>query len=312
MAATPKQIISNITIDGLSMEAGTLLRYVLPLNFQRRRLASRPSSFPRSAKASLNSQGDYRGPKPKREWVADLVSKNDGVVRSLPIYVGGISLLAVLFNRTVSGIAPVADASSSQSRADLLTLGLGVTCILNGLVWLSIKPKSISVVNPEGVECQRIFSDLPDSVISELIWAWESLSYATCCRSLVVIYDGICILQIGFAAASSSDEGGAMVVDANKLVLGSLYNGVIKSGSQSYLANLSLYPGKSELPFLPSNTQAVILQPLGDKGIAVVGGDTIRGFTSSDQAWITLIGDKLDATLAKVVDRIPLAVEERS
>lgn len=61
--------------------------------------------------SSLNSQGDYRGPKPKREWVADWVSKNDDFVRSLPIYVGGFSLLAVLFNRSVSGIAPVADAS---------------------------------------------------------------------------------------------------------------------------------------------------------------------------------------------------------
>lgn len=99
---------------------------------------------------------------------------------------------------------------SSQSRADLLTLGLAVTCILNGLVWLSIRPKSISVVrrlypicaligfsppfypdvlvyvaetillllfkfqvNPEGVECQRIFSDFPDFVISELLWYWS-------------------------------------------------------------------------------------------------------------------------------------------
>lgn len=28
--------------------------------------------------------------------------------------------------------------------------------------------------------------------------------------------------------------------------------------SESYLANLSLYPGKSELPFLPSNTQVFV------------------------------------------------------
>jgi hypothetical protein len=35
---------------------------------------------------------------------------------------------------------------SSQSRADLLTLGLAVTNILSGLVWLTIRPKSISVV----------------------------------------------------------------------------------------------------------------------------------------------------------------------
>ena len=45
---------------------------------------------------------------------------------------------------------------SSQSRADLLALGLAVTNVLTGLVWLSIRPKSISKV--------RVFS----SVISQL------------------------------------------------------------------------------------------------------------------------------------------------
>ncbi|KAK4481863.1 hypothetical protein RD792_012774 [Penstemon davidsonii] len=270
------------------MEAGIFLVSAIPLNIPpRRRFTSRRQL---TIRVSLNPQGgyNYKGPKSNREWLANWVSENDDVVRSLPIYVGGVSLLAVLFNRTVSGIAPVADASSSQSRADLLTLGLAVTNILNGLVWLSIRPKTISLVNPDGVECRRLSPHLPDSVISELLWAWESLSDVTCCRSLVVVYDGICVLQIGFANVSHSNGDQAMVVDANKLVQGSLYNGVAKSGSQSYLANLSLYPGKSELPFLPSNTQAVILQPLGDNGIAIIGGDTIRGFTTSDQVpyWI--------------------------
>ncbi|XP_059655965.1 protein COFACTOR ASSEMBLY OF COMPLEX C SUBUNIT B CCB4, chloroplastic [Cornus florida] len=296
------------------MEAGSLL-CPIPLKPKPHHLhlhvRPRPFSFPRFIRASSNLEGGYRGPKPKRDWVADWVSKNDDAVRSLPIYVGGFSLLAVLFNRTVSGIALVSDASSSQSRADLLTLGLAVTNILAGLVWLSIRPKSISVVSPQGVECQRINSHLPDVVVSELQWLWESLSDVTCCRSLVVVYDSKCILQIGFAAASSANEGEAEAIDANKLMQGSLYQGVIKSGSQSYLANLSLYPGKSELPFLPSNTQAVILQPLGDKGIAIIGGDTIRGFTSSDQAWITLIGEKLDATLTKFVDSLQLAMQDR-
>ncbi|KAL7091542.1 hypothetical protein ACP275_12G112700 [Erythranthe tilingii] len=290
------------------MEAGILLRLVVPFNPPRRRFTSRR----RSIRASINPQGGYQGPKPKTNWVADWVSKNDDVARSLPIYVGGVSLLAVLFNRTVSGIAYVADASSSQSRADLLTLGLAVTNILNGLVWLSIRPKSIYAVNPNGVECRRIHPYLPDSVVSELLWAWESLSDVTCCRSLVVVYDSICILQIGFADVSQSNGSEPIAVDADKLTKGPLYNGLAKSGSQSYLANLSLYPGKSELPFLPSNTQAVILQPLGDKGIAIVGGDTIRGFTTSDQAWITLIGEKLDSTLAKTVNVMPLTPQEKS
>lgn len=173
-------------------------------------------------------------PKPRRtrERVADWVSKNDDSVRSLPIYVGGASLLAVLVNRAVSGIAPVADASSSQSRADLLTLGLAVTNILAGLVWLSIRPKTISVVSPIGVECQRIHSYLPDIVTSELLWAWESLSVATCCKSLVIVYDGKCIIQTGIAAASSSNDEGAMSVDVKNLTQGSLYQSVLKSGSR--------------------------------------------------------------------------------
>ncbi|TYI30142.1 hypothetical protein ES332_A05G364800v1 [Gossypium tomentosum] len=143
---------------------------------------------------------------------------------------------------------------SSQSRADLLTLGLAVTNVLTGLVWISIRPKSITPVEPQGVECQVIYSHLPESVVSEILWVWESLSAVTCCKSLVIVYDCQCIVQIG-VAAKSLNIGEPFAVDAAKLMQGSVYQGVLKSGAQSYLANLSLYPGRSELPFLPSNTQ---------------------------------------------------------
>ncbi|CAN1151335.1 Protein COFACTOR ASSEMBLY OF COMPLEX C SUBUNIT B CCB4, chloroplastic [Linum perenne] len=288
------------------MEAGTLLHRATACSFSSRRHLHLP---PREVRASSsNSQKIYKGLKPKRDFVPDLVSSNDDSVRRLPIYVGGGALASVLVNRAVSGIAPVADASSSQSRADLLTLGLAVTSILTGLVWLTIKPKSISVVNPQGVECRMISSQLPDPVVAELLWVWESLSSATCCKSLVVVYDCSCILQIGVAA--ESPDGKAQAVDAATLAEGSVYQGVMKSGSQSYLANLSLYPGRSQLPFLPSNTQAVILQPLGDKGIVIIGGDKIRGFTNSDQAWISYLGEKLDATMAKHAIQTPLAIQD--
>ncbi|KAK7307167.1 hypothetical protein VNO77_39990 [Canavalia gladiata] len=300
------------------MEAGTALRVplhtLIPIrvphsnNFFHTRFV--PSSSPSLSTSSSFSAHSYRGPQPKRDFLANWVSQNDDAVRTLPIYVGSASLFAVLLNRALSGIAPVADAGSSQSRADLLTLGLAVTDILTGLVWLSIRPKSITAVNPQGIECKRLCTTLPDVALNELLWAWESLSDVTCCRSLVIVYESSCVLQIGFAAESSPGDGEAVSVDPNKLMQGSVYQGVMKSGAQSYLANLSLYPGKSELPFLPSNTQAVILQPLGDKGIAIIGGDTIRGFTASDQAWITYIGEKLDSNLAKYVKRHPLSSQD--
>ncbi|KAL1197755.1 Protein COFACTOR ASSEMBLY OF COMPLEX C SUBUNIT B CCB4 [Cardamine amara subsp. amara] len=282
------------------MEARIILQIQIPWN-PNRQLSRPPLDFHRFIRASSSTSQkpiSYEGQKPSKNFVADFVSRNDDSVRSLPIYVGGASLLAVLFNRAVSGIAPVADASSSQSRADLLALGLAVTNLLTGLVWLSIRPKSITPVQPEGVECKVVESDLPGSIVSELLWAWESLKVATCCKSLVIVYNGICLIQIGMVAESLEDKK-AIIVNTDKLMQGSVYKGVMKSKAQSYLANLSLYPGRSELPFLPVNTQAVILQPLGDKGIAFIGGNTIRGFTSSDQAWISSIGEKLDATLGR-------------
>mgnify|MGYP003366315581 CR=1 FL=1 len=57
----------------------------------------------------------------------------------------------------------------------------------------------------------------------------------TCCRSLVIVYDGRCILQIGFAAEFSNGDGKAVDVDADKLMQGSLYRGVMKSGVRKYL-----------------------------------------------------------------------------
>ncbi|CAL5430573.1 unnamed protein product [Camellia sinensis] len=91
--------------------------------------------------------------------------------------------------------------------------------------------------------------------------AWESLSVTTICRSLVIVYDGEFIFQIRFVVASPSSDREAVPVGANNLMQGSLYQSVLKSGS-------------------------LILQPLGDKGIAIIGGDTVRGFTTSDQVEI--------------------------
>lgn len=58
---------------------------------------------------------------------------------------------------------------------------------------------------------------------------WKSLSEVTCCRSLVVVYDGKCILQVGFAAESAEGDGEAERVEAGKLMQGLLYKGVLKS-----------------------------------------------------------------------------------
>lgn len=49
--------------------------------------------------------------------------------------------------------------------------------------------------------------------------------------------------------------------------------------------------------FLPANTSSVIIAPIGKNGVLIAGGDTQRGFSKVDQAWISSIADKLDDTL---------------
>lgn len=74
-----------------------------------------------------------------------------------------------------------------------------------------------------------------------MLRAWESLSDVTCCRSLLVVYDGICILQIGFADVLQPNGDVPMVVDADELIRGSLYKGVMRSGSREIFQSFILY-----------------------------------------------------------------------
>ncbi|XP_020525826.1 protein COFACTOR ASSEMBLY OF COMPLEX C SUBUNIT B CCB4, chloroplastic isoform X2 [Amborella trichopoda] len=260
-----------------------LLSHSLPCSVTKPRPLFHHRPLSRTIRASSGLQGGYRGPIPNKDSIAEWVYRSDDTVRSAPIYVGGISLLAVLLNRAFSGVSPVADASSSQSRTDILTLALAVTNILAGLVWLSVKPKVTASVSLDGVECRRVTTDFPADAVAELLWVWDSLEDVTCCKSLVIVYENKCLLQIGVAAKSSASDANAVFVDPSRLISGSLYQGVKKSGKQSYLANLSLYPGRYDLPFFPPNTQSVILQPLGKDGMMIVGGDKIRGFTVDNQ-----------------------------
>ncbi|XP_034604926.1 protein COFACTOR ASSEMBLY OF COMPLEX C SUBUNIT B CCB4, chloroplastic isoform X3 [Setaria viridis] len=182
-----------------------------------------------------------RALRPRQEWVEGWVRSNDTLVRSLPILVGGASLVAVLLNRAVSGIAAVADASRwflEVSNANELVLVCQVLLFMNyfghGI------PSLLQLVANHWLLCMEV----------------------------------IAFFKLG------------LLRDLLKMVMHLLW--IHKSSSKALF---------TKVPWNPRS--ALILQPIGDKGIAVVGGDTIRGFTSIDQAWIAMIADKLDATLSK-------------
>lgn len=101
-----------------------------------------------------------------------LVGQFQGFFRGLPLIGGAGGILGLIANRTFSGIAPVVDASSSQSRSDVLGIVMGSILLLTGLQWLSLKPRTIPAVPLDGAEVNFLDQDakIPARAVQELNW----------------------------------------------------------------------------------------------------------------------------------------------
>ena len=282
-----------------------------------------PSRFARRATRARAASGD------SADLDEDWVKSNEDAVRASPLVVGGVSVATLLLNRILSGVAPVADASSGQSRADVLCLGMAGTLVLTGLQWLALKQKPPTRVTLEGVEVPGpggfVDASLPERAREELRWTWDALRSATNCGSFVVVYRGARVSQAGAApnaafGASSAELSAELNTRRNSLQtpssdardrlllsalastqpsLGPICERCMKSGGGNYLANLALFPGRVEFEtYLPRNAQAVVVTPVGNEGVMVAASGTQRGFTPADQAWMAVLAEKLDQTLS--------------
>ena len=79
--------------------------------------------------------------------------------------------------------------------------------------------------------------------------------------------------------------------------VGAIAERVLEKNKAVYLVTLKVYPGRVEFDYLPENTQGIICQPLGKKGLLVVGANIPRSYTKQDEQWVAGIADKLAQTI---------------
>lgn len=213
------------------------------------------------------------------------MTKSDSSIkglRLLPFVIGGLAGTLLLLNRLLT-----VDLTASQARSDALGIIEGAALLLIGFLWQQIQPKSpetVTLIGKQGLELDR---QLPEDVQTELAWASHLLLTNTVTRSLVVYYDDKTILRRGILGKSDRVEPGVIVTK------------VLEQQKPIYLVKLDLYPGKIEFDYLPENTQGVICQPIGEKGVLILGADTPRSYTKQDEKWIEGIADKLAITLSQ-------------
>ncbi len=202
------------------------------------------------------------------------------ILRLLPFFAGGLGGILLLVNRLLT-----AQITDSQARSDALGVIEGAVLILVGLLWQQIQartPDTVTLIGESGLE---IAPELSDAAKTELAWASHLLLTNTVTRSLVVYYDGKTLLRRGVLGKNAEVKPGTIV------------ERVLSKNKPVYLVKLDLYPGKVEFDYLPENTQGVICQPIGDKGILILGANAPRSYTKKDEKWIEGIADKLAVTL---------------
>lgn len=202
------------------------------------------------------------------------------VLRRLPIVVGGLAGVLLLINRLLTS-----QLSDAQARSDALGVILSALLILTGLLWQQVAPRSPDAVELVGEERFELAPLLPEPVRIELAWASHLLLTNTVTRSLVVYYQGKVLLRRGILPAKADVKPG------------SILQRVLEKHQPVYLVNLKIYPGRVEFDYLPENTQGVICQPIGEKGVLILGANAPRSYTKQDETWIAGIADKLDVTL---------------
>jgi len=255
-----------------------MLLPLAPFAPARLRLRRQPRSAPRAAAADED---------------ADWFTSNEGTIREAPILLGAASIAALLANRLLSGGGGVlvSDASSAQSRADVVVLSLATAALLTGLQWKSVVTRAPTVVLLDGVPLDYAHPALPPAAAAELRWAWSAVQATTRAGSLAVFYRGRRALQAGCAPS-----GACAAPDAPPL--GAIAAQAMGTGVGQYLANTALYPGRVEFaPYLPLNAQGILVQPLGSDGVLCLATGTQRGFSARDQRWLAVLAQKLDQTL---------------
>ena len=204
------------------------------------------------------------------------------MLRYLPLVVGIVSGLTLMLNRITTPVL-----TTNQSRSDALGIIESALLILVSLLWQQVQsktPESVILIGEEGLEIEET---LPEPVKAELAWASHTLLTNSATKVVVIWYDGKVLLRRGILSPIQFSQPG------------SIAQRVLKTQKPTYLVKLALYPGKFEFDYLPENTQGVIVQPLGDRGVMVLGANAPRSYTKQDEKWVEALAAKLLYTLSQ-------------
>ena len=184
---------------------------------------------------------------------------------------GGLGLALSVANQITGGGEGILDPA--LERASVLAGILAVLLMLAGLLWTRVSPEAAARVALPGREGLQLLDGLPQGLAAELAWGSTMLLTATPAAVVLLQWRGRTVLRRG-------------LLDDAPFQCGAICERAQRSGRAISLVDLRLYPGRSEFDALLPELPAVLVQPLGEEGLLLLGGWSARCFSRSDLLWV--------------------------
>jgi hypothetical protein len=159
-----------------------------------------------------------------------------------------------------------------------------VGLMLVAVLWTRANPKSAEKVPLKGEQGLVISDQLNDVQKQELAWGSHMLLTATPAASILVVWHEHVVLRRGLISQTSFQPG-------------AITRRAMERDKTISLVNTALFPGRAEFDGMLQSLPAVLVCPMGQQGVVIVGGWSPRCFSRSDERWLEGWVQRLRTTL---------------
>ena len=196
-----------------------------------------------------------------------------------------ISNIVILFGSfllilSIINIFTANQVNPTLVRAETISGIASIALITIGYLWTEIKPKQPTKAKLIGKEGFELCNQLSEKQKNELAWGSQQILTATAASTVLIYWDNKVILRRGLISNKTFKPG-------------EICNRAIEQKRLISLVNTELFPGREEFDSVLNDLPAVIVYPISNRGITIVGGWSKRSFTNSDEKWISGWSDKL-------------------
>ncbi len=199
----------------------------------------------------------------------------------IPSIIGVLTLLIASFNAiSAEYITP------SFVRAEVLSGFAGIVLILITIILTDIEPNKPSNKEFSDKQFLILSSSLDTTYKEELKWGSKLFLTATSAISILIYWKGTTLLKRG-------------IVNEKNFVPGNICNQAIRNKKVISIVKTDLFPGKIEFDTIKENLPSVIIAPIDNTGVIILGGANERCFTKSDEIWLVGWSERLNILLSE-------------